>query len=84
MSRKGNNINNGVLENSFRILKVKMIHNQEDKFKTLEELIWAIDKYIHYYNYERVKEKLKGLSFINHRLQFPNWKLFINYPIFWC
>lgn len=39
MSRKGNNINNGVLENSFRILKVKMFHNQEDKFKTLEELI---------------------------------------------
>ena len=32
--------------------------HQNDKYKTINELILAIDDYINYYNYE----KLKGLS----------------------
>ena len=42
------------------------------------ELILAIDDYINYYNYDRIKVKLKGLS----RLQSFNQILFINCPTF--
>ena len=41
----------------------------KDKYKTLDDLIKAIDDYIYYYNYDRIKTKLKGLSPVNYRLQ---------------
>lgn len=38
------------------------------------ESIWtvAIDDYINYYNYARIKAKLKGVSPVNYRLQSSN------------
>ncbi len=45
-----------------------MFYNQEYKYKTLDDLISAIDDYI-YYNHDRIKEKLKGLSYVNYKLQ---------------
>ena len=48
------------------------IYDQEYKFKTLDELISAIDDYIYYYKYDRIKVKLKGLSPVNYRLQSSN------------
>lgn len=49
-----------------------MFYGQEDKYKSLNELIKAIDEYIYYYNYDRIKVKLKGLSPVNFRLQSSN------------
>ena len=72
MSRKGNSIDNGMMENFFGILKTEMFYGQEDKYKTLDELILAVDDYINYYNYDRIKVKLKGLSPVNYRLQSSN------------
>ena len=72
MSRKGNNMDNGMMENFFGILKTEMFYEQEDAYKTLDELIAGIDDYIKYYNYDRIKEKLKGLSPVNYRLQSSN------------
>lgn len=72
MSRKGNSMDNGMMENFFGLLKTEMFYDQEDKFKTLDELILAIDDYIYYYNYDRIKVKLKGLSPVNYRLQSSN------------
>ena len=69
MSRKGNSMDNGLMENFFGILKTEMFYDQEDKYKTLDDLIKAIDDYIYYYNYDRIKVKLKGLSPVNYRLQ---------------
>ena len=69
MSRKGNSMDNGMMENFFGLLKTEMFYDQEDKYKTLDELILAIDDYINYYNYDRIKVKLKGLSPVNYRLQ---------------
>ena len=69
MSRKGNSMDNGMMENFFGLLKTEMFYDQEDKYKTLDELIVAIDDYINYYNYDRIKVKLKGLSPVNYRLQ---------------
>ena len=49
-----------------------MFYDQEDKYKNIDELILAIDDYINYCNYDRIKVKLKGLSPINYRLQSSN------------
>ena len=69
MSRKGNSMDNGMMENFFGLLKTEMFYDQEDNYKTLDDLIKAIDDYICYYNYDRIKVKLKGLSPVNYRLQ---------------
>lgn len=72
MSRKGNSMDNGLMENFFGLLKTEMFYDQEDNYKTLDDLTKAIDDYIYYYNYDRIKVKLKGLSPVNYRLQSSN------------
>ena len=72
MSRKVNSMDNGMMENFFGILKTKMFYDLGDNYKTLYDLIKAIDDYIYYYNYDRIKVKLKGLSPVNYRLQSSN------------
>ena len=72
MSRKGNSLDNGLMENFFGILKIEMFYDQEDNYKTIEDLINAIKDYIYYYNHDRIKVKLKGLSPVNYRLQSSN------------
>ena len=57
------------MENFFGILEAEMFYDQEDNYKTLDDLIKVIDDYIYYYNYDRIKTKLKGLSPVNYRLQ---------------
>ena len=69
MSRKGNSMDNGMMENFFGLLKTEMFYDQENCYETLDDLIKAIDDYICYYNYDRIKVKLKGLSPVNYRLQ---------------
>ena len=68
MSGKGNSMDNGMMENFFGLLKTEMFYDQEDSYKTLDDLIKAIDDYIYYYNYDRIKVKLKGLSPVKYRL----------------
>lgn len=67
MSRKGNCLDNAVAENFFGILKTEMFHNEV--FKNADDLIEQIKEYIDYYNNERIKQKLKGLSPIEYRNQ---------------
>ena len=69
MSRKGNSLDNGLMECFFGLLKSEMFYEQEEKYKTLEELEKAIEKYIYYYNNKRIKEKLKGLTSASYRSQ---------------
>ena len=69
MSRKGNSLDNGLMECFFGILKSEMFYEQEEKYKTLEELKEAIENYIYYYNNKRIKEKLKGLTPASYRSQ---------------
>ena len=69
MSRKGNSLDNGLMECFFGILKSEMFYEQEAKYKTLEELKEAIEDYIYYYNNKRIKEKLKGLTPASYRSQ---------------
>ena len=52
MSRKGNCMDNGAMENFFGRLKVKMFYGE--KFKSVNAFI---DEYIYYYNNERISLK---------------------------
>ena len=72
MPRKENSMDNGMMENFFRILKTEMFYDQEDNYKTLNDLIKGIDNYIYYYFFDRIKVKLKGLSPVDYRLQSSN------------
>lgn len=69
MSRKGNSIDNGLMEGFFGIIKSEMFYGQEKNYKNIEELIASIEKYMYYYNNERIKSKLKGLTPIQYRNQ---------------
>lgn len=69
MSRKGNSLDNGLMECFFGILKSEMFYGQEDNYKSIEELALAIDEYIDYYNNKRIKIKLKGLTPVIYRNQ---------------
>ena len=57
MSRKGNCMDNGAMENFFVRIKVEMFYSE--KFDTVDEFINCIKEYIHYYNNERIVSKLK-------------------------
>ncbi len=65
MSRKGNCLDNAIIENFFGILKSEMFYTQ--KFKSIEELKQEIKKYIFYYNNERIKSNLNKMSPIQYR-----------------
>jgi len=62
MSRKGNCLDNCVMENFFGKMKNEMFYGHEYEFKTLDELESTMNEYIHYYNEERIQTKLKGLT----------------------
>ena len=69
MSRKGNSLDNGLMENFFGLLKTEIFYGFEDQYKTIDDLIQAIEEYIYYYNNDRIKERLKGLTPIEYRNQ---------------
>ena len=55
MSRKGNPYDNAMAENFFSILKTECIYRH--KPKTFHEANDLIDRYIHFYNYERIQNR---------------------------
>lgn len=69
MYRKGNCLDNSVMENFFGIIKSEMFYEREWAFKTLDELRKEIVEYIDYYNNKRIKSNLKGLSPVQYRTQ---------------
>jgi putative transposase len=67
MSRKGNCLDNAAMESFFGTLKSEYFYL--NSFDTIEQLQAGIRHYIHYYNHERIKSKLKGLSPVQYRTQ---------------
>ncbi|WP_440524876.1 IS3 family transposase [Serratia sarumanii] len=67
MSRKGNCLDNAVMENFFGHLKAELYYLQ--RFDNVEHLAKEIENYIDYYNHSRLREKLKGLSPVEYRTQ---------------
>ena len=66
MSRKGNCLDNAVMESFFGRLKAECFYGRE--FNTREEIVNAVRDYLDYYNHRRIQLKLKGLSPIQYRL----------------
>ncbi len=67
MSRKGNCLDNSVMENFFGLLKSELFYLQ--KFTSVEQFKMELIDYIDYYNNKRIKCKLKGLSPVQYRIQ---------------
>jgi putative transposase len=67
MSRKANCADNASMENFFGILKQEMYYGED--LVSYEELKRKIMEYMYYYNNERIKVKLAGLSPIQYRTQ---------------
>jgi len=65
MSRKGNCLDNAIIENFFGILKSELFYLK--KYKSINELKNEITQYIDYYNNDRIKLNLKGMSPIQYR-----------------
>ncbi len=65
MSRKGNCMDNGAMENFFGRLKVEMFYGE--KFESITAFIDELERYIDYYNNERISMKLKGMSPVQYR-----------------
>ena len=67
MSRKGNCLDNSIMENFFGLLKSELLYLRE--FKDIDEFVEELEKYIFYYNNKRIKGKLKGLSPVDYRIK---------------
>jgi putative transposase len=65
MSRKATCADNATMENFFGLLKQEMYYGEE--LMSYEELKKKIERYIHYYNHERIKQKLAGMSPVKYR-----------------
>ena len=67
MSRKGNCLDNAVMENFFGLLKSELLYLQQ--FDSLEHFKQELVDYLDYYNNRRIKIKLKVLPPALHRQQ---------------
>jgi putative transposase len=67
MSRKGNCHDNAAMESFFGTLKSEFFHL--NKFTSVEHLQTGLAEYVHYYNHDRIKMKLGGLSPAQYRMQ---------------
>jgi len=65
MSRKGNCLDNAVIENFFGLLKSELLYLKE--FNSMDHFKQELEEYIHYYNHKRIKAKLKGMSPVQYR-----------------
>jgi putative transposase len=65
MSRKGNCLDNAVMENFFGTLKSELFYL--NKYESITHLKKEINKYIKYYNNDRIKLNLNGMSPVQYR-----------------
>ena len=67
MSRKGNCFDNAAIESFFGTLKAEYFHLET--LDGVESLEAGVHDYIRYYNHERIKLGLQGLSPVEYRLR---------------
>lgn len=65
MSRKGNCLDNAVMENFFGLLKSELLYLQE--FKSVDHFRKELEEYIDYYNNRRIKSALNNMSPAQYR-----------------
>lgn len=66
MSRKGNCLDNSMMENFFGLMKTELLYTRE--WRSTEEFETALRQYIRYYNNERIKLRLDGKSPVQYRI----------------
>ena len=67
MSRKGNCLDNAVMENFFGLLKSELLYLQD--FRSVAHFKRELRAYIDYYNSRRIKSRLGGKSPVQYRLE---------------
>jgi transposase InsO family protein len=67
MSRKGNCYDNAAMESFFGTLKAEYFRLK--RFESIEELNSGLSRYIRYYNHQRIKMGLNGMSPVEFRTQ---------------
>jgi len=68
MSRKGNCLDNAIIENFFGIIKSELFYLK--KYSSTKELKKEIKEYIEYYNNDRIKLNLNGMSPVKYRAHY--------------
>ena len=68
MSRKGNCLDNAMMENFFGLMKNELLYLQD--WKSVEQFKKALRIYIRYYNNDRIKLRLNGKSPVQYRALF--------------
>jgi putative transposase len=66
MSRKGNRLDNAIIENFFGILKSELFYLK--KYTSIDQL--KIKEYINYYNNDRIKSNLNKMSSIKYQAHY--------------
>ena len=67
MSRKGNCLDNAMVEGFFGHLKAELLYNQ--KFNSVEHFVDCLHEYLRYYNQDRLRSSLGYLTPIEYRLK---------------
>ena len=62
MSRKGNCLDNAMMENFFGLMKSELLYLQE--WDSVEQFKKELIRYIHYYNNDRIKLFIVKISYI--------------------
>ena len=70
MSRKGNCLDNAMMENFFGLMKSELLYLQ--KWDSVEQFKKELIRYIHYYNNDRIKLRLNGKSPVQYRALFQS------------
>ena len=65
MSRKGNCLDNSMMENFFGVMKSELLYLQD--WESVDEFKKELKAYIKYYNNDRIKLRLKGKSPVKYR-----------------
>lgn len=66
MSRKGNCLDNAPVESFFHLFKTELL-NGFPPCKNLSEFKQSATQYVHYFNYERISLKTKGMTPVEYR-----------------
>jgi len=70
MSRKGNCLDNAVIENFFGTIKSELFYLK--KYDSIHQLAKEIKQYIAYYNNDRIRLNLNGMSPVQYRAHHTN------------
>lgn len=68
MSRKGNCLDNSMMENFFGLMKNELLYVND--FDSVDSFETELRKYILWYNKKRIKLRLKGMSPAQYRAQY--------------